>query len=56
MEFGQYSFCSPQVLHMEEGDDLLDCINKTKVLADHLACLEVFMKSEDVMMALLKNL
>jgi hypothetical protein len=41
---------------MQEGEDLLDHINKVKALADQLACLEVPVKDEDVVMALLESL
>jgi hypothetical protein len=32
---------------MQEGEDLLDHINKVKALADQLACLEVLVRDED---------
>ncbi len=35
---------------MQEGEDLLDHINKVKALADQLACLEVPVRDEDVVM------
>ncbi len=41
---------------MQEGEDLLDHINKVKALADQLACLEVLMRDEDVVMTLLESL
>jgi hypothetical protein len=41
---------------MQEGEDLLDHINKVKALADQLACLEVPMRDEDVVMTLLESL
>ena len=41
---------------MQESDDLLDHINKIKVLADQLAFLEVPMRDEDVVMTLLDSL
>jgi hypothetical protein len=41
---------------MQEGEDLLDHINKVKALADQLACLEVPVRDEDVVMTLLENL
>ena len=41
---------------MQESDDLLDHINKIKALADQLACLEVPMRDEDVVMTLLDSL
>ena len=47
-----------QVLHhkMDEGDDILDHINKVKSLADQLTCLEVPIKEGDVVMTLLDSL
>jgi hypothetical protein len=39
---------------MQEGEDLLDHINKVKALMDQLACLEVLVRDEDVVMTLLK--
>jgi len=41
---------------MVEGDDLLDHINNVKALADQLACLEVPVKDEDIVMTLLESL
>ena len=41
---------------MQEGDDMLDHINKVKTLADQLLCLEVPVKDEDVVMTLLESL
>jgi gluconate kinase len=41
---------------MQEGEDLLDHINKVKALADQLACLEVPVRDEDVVMTLLQSL
>jgi hypothetical protein len=41
---------------MQEGEDLLDHINKVKALADQLACLEVPVTDEDVVMTLLESL
>ncbi len=41
---------------MQEGEDLLDHINKVKALADQLTCLEVPMRDEDVVMTLLESL
>jgi len=41
---------------MQEGEDLLHHINKVKALADQLACLEVPVRDEDVVMTLLENL
>jgi transposase InsO family protein len=41
---------------MEEGDNLLDHINKVKALADQLTCLEVPLRDEDVVMTLLDSL
>jgi hypothetical protein len=41
---------------MQEGEDLLDHIHKVKALADQLACLEVPMRDEDVVMTLLESL
>ncbi len=41
---------------MQEGEDLLNHINKVKVLADQLACLEMSVRDEDVVMTLLESL
>lgn len=41
---------------MQEDDDLLDYVRKVKVLADQLACLEVPVKDEDIIMTLFKSL
>ncbi len=41
---------------MQEGEDLLDHINKVKALVDQLACLEVPVRDEDVVMTLLESL
>ena len=41
---------------MQEGEDLLNHINKVKGLADQLACLEVPVRDEDVVMTLLESL
>ncbi len=41
---------------MQESDDLLDHINKVKALADQLACLEVPVRDEDIVMTLLESL
>jgi hypothetical protein len=41
---------------MQEGEDLLDHINKVKALADQLACLEVPVRDEDVVMTSLESL
>jgi hypothetical protein len=41
---------------MEEGDDLLDHVNKVKALADQLAYLEVPVREEDIVMTLLESL
>ena len=51
--FVQHSLRSPQVLHMQDarGDDLLDYINKVKVFAYQLGCLEVSMRNEDIDMS-----
>ena len=38
---------------MQEGDDLLEHINKIKVLANRLIYLKVLMSNKDVVMALL---
>lgn len=40
----------------QEGDDLLDHVNKVKALADQLTCLEVSVKNKDVVMTLLESL
>ena len=41
---------------MDEGEDLLDHVNKVKGLADQLACLEVPVREEDIVMTLLESL
>jgi hypothetical protein len=41
---------------MQEGEDLLDHINRVKALAHQLACLEVPVRDEDVVMTLLESL
>jgi len=41
---------------MEEGTDILEHINKVKSLADQLACLEVAVQPEDIVMTLLDSL
>ncbi len=41
---------------MQEGEDLLDHIKKVKALADQLACLEVPVRDDDVVMTLLESL
>lgn len=41
---------------MQEGDNLLNHINKVKTLTNHVAHLEVPMKNEDVVMIFLTNL
>jgi len=41
---------------MQEGEDLLDHINKVKALANQLAFLEVPVRDEDVVMTLLESL
>ena len=41
---------------MNEGDDLLDHVNKVKALADQLACLEVPVREEDIVMTLFESL
>jgi hypothetical protein len=41
---------------MQEGEDLLDHINKVKALTDQLACSEVPVRDEDVVMTLLESL
>ena len=38
---------------MDEGNDILDDINKVKSLADQFTCLELPMKEDDVIMTLL---
>lgn len=48
--------CKFFMCKMDKGDDLLDHINKIKALANQLACLQVLMKNEDVIMNLLKSL
>lgn len=58
-EFVKHSFCSLQVLHVQDekkNDDLLEHINKVKALANQLVCLEVPMRKKDVVMTLLENL
>lgn len=56
--FVKYSICLLQVstCKMQECDDFLDHINKVKVFADQLACLEVFVRNKDISMTLLENL
>ena len=41
---------------MQENNNLLDHINKIKMLVDQLACLEVSMQDEDVVVTLLDSL
>ena len=41
---------------MQEGDDLLDHVNKVKALTDQLACLEVPVRDENIIMTLLESL
>ena len=41
---------------MQEGNNLLDHVNKVKVFADQLACLEVVVREEDIVMTLLESL
>lgn len=41
---------------MLEDDDLLDHVNKVKALADQLACLEVLVRDEDIVISLLESL
>ena len=41
---------------MEEGDDLLDHVNKVKTLWDQLACLEVPVREENIVMTLFESL
>ena len=55
-EFVQHHFCLSKVLHVDVGDELLDHINKVKPLVDQLACLEVPMWEEDIIMTLLESL
>ena len=47
--FIRRKFCT---IKMNEGDDILDHINKVKSLTDQLTCLNVPMKEEDVVMIL----
>lgn len=44
------------IIKMDEGDDMLDHINKVKSLSDQLTYLEISMKEEDVFMILLDSL
>ena len=41
---------------MQEGDDLLDLINKVKISTDRLTCREVPIRNEDIVMTLLESL
>ena len=41
---------------MQENDDLLDHVNKVKALTDQLACLEVLVRDEKIILNLLKGL
>jgi hypothetical protein len=41
---------------MQEGDDLLDHVNKVKAFADQLVCIEISVRDEDIVMTLLENL
>ena len=41
---------------MQEGDDLLDHVNKVKVLMDQFVCLEVPTTDENIIMTLLESL
>lgn len=43
-------------MKMQDGDDMLDHINKVKALADQLSCLDVPLRGEDVVMTLLQSL
>lgn len=43
-------------IKMHEGDDLLTHINQVKALADQLACLDVPVREEDVVMTLLESI
>ena len=43
-------------IQMQDGGDMLDHINKVKALAGQLACLEVPLRGEDVVMTLLQSL
>jgi hypothetical protein len=54
----KYYFHSLQVFYMqdEEVDDLLDHINKVKVLIDRLACLKIHVRKEVVVMISLESL
>ena len=40
---------------MDEDSDLLDHINKVKAFADQLACLEIPMREEDIIITLLES-
>ena len=40
---------------MQDDDDLLDHVNKVKTLAYQLACLEVFVQEENIIMNLLEK-
>lgn len=41
---------------MQEGDNLLDHINKIKLLVDQLVCLKISMQIEDIIMTLFESL
>ena len=41
---------------MQEGDDLLDHVNKIKALTYQLVCLRVHVRNEDIVITLLDNL
>ena len=41
---------------MQEGDNLLDYVNKVKAFADQLVCLEVPVRDKDIVMTLFKSL
>ena len=41
---------------MQEDNGLLDHVNKVKLLMDQLACLEVLVRYEDIVMSLLESL
>ena len=41
---------------MQDGDDLLDHVNKVKALTDQLACLEVLVRDKNIVMTSLESL
>ena len=41
---------------MQEGDNFGDHVNKVKMFVDQLACLEIVMREEDIVMTLFESL